>query len=518
MVVIIRQINKKVASPVSKIRTKPIYSGNLSYTTQPNAKKQPQSYTSPTSYRTIQQTTSTKQNHSNSITCSASSTNTPIKQQSNYNSASCVAAHQSSNFLINFSYLTGYATTQSTTQQSNSFPQNYSSSKVSLPLQNPSLNSQFLTNQFNFTTTPKPQNTSQSYNYSQSYGTSQKTTSTSQNFSYSPIYSNVAQQQTSAQPKQIQHITNQKQRKLSTKSDSSTQIKTETQNDSNSFEIQTHICPLCQQNLTGKKFIEFPKCEHRICLICFKKYARSQIKSKNCCTIKCPTKCCKTQLCNSKFLKETNLFEEWAIDLFRRKLGKHFSYVNKDKPCPKCKCPKCNLSNHDGYTCEQNLQYHKRIRMVKGLEKKGKEFLQDTERQHNFSKFIFNKLLYKGCPAWRRFEKALEKYNFISVEEVIQSGYFLWHGTPGKNINSIKNNGFNPRKRKVQEYGEGEYFSKFIEISNYYCDGGNELLLVFVLNSCHHKLFVLGDGLAYILNNPVDWKESYCLPLFVVTL
>jgi len=56
-----------------------------------------------------------------------------------------------------------------------------------------------------------------------------------------------------------------------------------------------------------------------------------------------------------------------------------------------------------------------------------------------------------------------------------------FHGTKGVNIPSILKNGLDPKRRRGQAYGPGEYFGKDPAVSVSYCHGGLELLVFVVV-------------------------------------
>ncbi|KAL7716350.1 RBR-type E3 ubiquitin transferase [Entamoeba marina] len=214
-------------------------------------------------------------------------------------------------------------------------------------------------------------------------------------------------------------------------------------------------------------FTQLPVCGHWICSKCLKDNVQAQINSKNRCIVKCPIEYCRCKLNNHKYFEKMGLFNKQCINGYKKKLDRHYSFIRKDQKCPNCwsdSCPKCHLKRHDGHSCEENKKHKNRIKIIRELEKEGKKFLQDETKQFHYAKRRFNTLL----------------------------------------------NG--------QVYGEGEYFSQFVSVSKDYCRGGNKLFLVYVLKSNEHKLKSFNDGRVCVINNPIDWEMSYCLPIFVVTM
>ncbi|KAL7718573.1 hypothetical protein QTN25_004202 [Entamoeba marina] len=129
-----------------------------------------------------------------------------------------------------------------------------------------------------------------------------------------------------------------------------------------------------------------------------------------------------------------------------------------------------------------------------------------------------NDKINENCPAWKMFVAGKEQVGFSDFKE---SGLFVFHGTPNRNIPPIFENGFNPIKRGVngQVHGPGEYFLQYPKVSKGYCSGGGEKLIVcYILTNISDKLKNVRDGLVYVINNPIGESLSYCLPLFVVTI
>ena len=85
-----------------------------------------------------------------------------------------------------------------------------------------------------------------------------------------------------------------------------------------------------------------------------------------------------------------------------------------------------------------------------------------------------------------------------------------FHGTRDSNIPSILKNGYDPKLRRGQAYGAGEYFAATPTISMGYCSGRkmivNELLLG--KNGTHHTK----HGDIIVMKNP-----DHNLPRFVLT-
>ncbi|KAL3900156.1 MAG: hypothetical protein SGARI_006300 [Bacillariaceae sp.] len=57
----------------------------------------------------------------------------------------------------------------------------------------------------------------------------------------------------------------------------------------------------------------------------------------------------------------------------------------------------------------------------------------------------------------------------------------VFHGTATANVNTILKNGLDPKRRRGQAYGPGEYFSKDPSVSQSYCKGGKSMLVFLVV-------------------------------------
>ena len=86
-----------------------------------------------------------------------------------------------------------------------------------------------------------------------------------------------------------------------------------------------------------------------------------------------------------------------------------------------------------------------------------------------------------------------------------------FHGTSESNITSICANGYDPKRRRGQSYGRGEYFATSPNIPLGYCTGGKKLLLNELLlgqSGVHHTQ----HGDIIVMKNP-----EHDLPRFIIT-
>ncbi|ELP91179.1 hypothetical protein EIN_150060 [Entamoeba invadens IP1] len=178
------------------------------------------------------------------------------------------------------------------------------------------------------------------------------------------------------------------------------------------------------------------------------------------------------------------------------------------------------------YRDEKNLYEQQLAKPLLGqLIQLGKDFIEKTPEAHgqNYTNMgfklqksnsiQFNNFLLENSMSYIRFIKCVEKFGMESIET---SGFFCWHGSNDNCIQSICKNGFDPHKRAGQAYGPGEYFARDPGTSMGYSKGNNHLILTYVLRPKNKGLLVDRDRI-YVVNNPIDWSYSYCLPVLVIT-
>ncbi|KAJ4456295.1 hypothetical protein PAPYR_8534 [Paratrimastix pyriformis] len=120
--------------------------------------------------------------------------------------------------------------------------------------------------------------------------------------------------------------------------------------------------------------------------------------------------------------------------------------------------------------------------------------------------------LAKLCPAAIRFLRQAGSPLDLS------RGFFAWHGTSDAAVDAICWQGFDPRKRGSavgQARGRGEYFGITCQTSAGYCHGGSHILVAFILRDAAPKVI---ENFCYVVDNPVNWETSYCLPIAVVSM
>ena len=110
---------------------------------------------------------------------------------------------------------------------------------------------------------------------------------------------------------------------------------------------------------------------------------------------------------------------------------------------------------------------------------------------------------------FKRFEQA-----FNSLPQGHRKMCLAFHGTPEGNIDSICNNGYNPKLRGTsggQAYGAGEYFATDPNTSLSYCKYGKKMLL--------NELFLGQSGVHHTQHGAIIVMKdpSHELPRFVIT-
>ncbi|KAL7718887.1 PARP catalytic domain-containing protein [Entamoeba marina] len=113
----------------------------------------------------------------------------------------------------------------------------------------------------------------------------------------------------------------------------------------------------------------------------------------------------------------------------------------------------------------------------------------------------------------RRFTEGMKTVDFTDTEK---DGIFCWHGSSEAGIRGICQQGFDPKRRAGQACGRGEYFGGTPQVSEGYSTShhATHMILCYVLKSNITKQYDWG----LVVDNPVDWSYSMCLPLLIVTI
>lgn len=112
-------------------------------------------------------------------------------------------------------------------------------------------------------------------------------------------------------------------------------------------------------------------------------------------------------------------------------------------------------------------------------------------------------------PGGTLFKRFKQKWDSLPKSQRVTC--LAFHGTADKNIKSICQNGYDPKLRRGQAYGAGEYFATTPDIPLGYCKGGKRMLLNELLlgqSGTHHTT----HGTVIVMKDP-----AHDLPRFIVT-
>lgn len=128
---------------------------------------------------------------------------------------------------------------------------------------------------------------------------------------------------------------------------------------------------------------------------------------------------------------------------------------------------------------------------------------------------------------WTSYEKSMEKITHIPGSHKLFINFWetykhdpnqkrmavVFHGTPEERIPEILKHGLDPRYRRTQAFGKGEYFSKEPGLATTYCKGGHKLVvyLIFIPEE-HEKYYSQKDRDIVVVNN-----TSHELPVGVLS-
>ncbi|KAL0230976.1 hypothetical protein GEMRC1_010381 [Eukaryota sp. GEM-RC1] len=192
--------------------------------------------------------------------------------------------------------------------------------------------------------------------------------------------------------------------------------------------------------------------------------------------------------------------------------------------CSKCgtgQCTSCGCFSdqlHLNLSCEEYLEKKKTMGdFLQQLYSKAEEFVQEQWNiQPTLAKpFIRNPYLPLGAPVVQKFAKVVKKHGgFACIDKVV----FAWHGTKHRAVEPIAYEGFNPGFRRGQLHGPGEYFgqSQNPAVSVGYSDGCRYMFVAAVLP--FDGVFSTHGDYCYVVNNPVDFESTYCLPVLILEM
>lgn len=118
------------------------------------------------------------------------------------------------------------------------------------------------------------------------------------------------------------------------------------------------------------------------------------------------------------------------------------------------------------------------------------------------------------APGGKLFQRFKSK--MFSLPKDQRETCLAFHGTRENNIESICKKGYDPKLRRRQKFGKGDYFATTPDVSMKYCDGGKKLLLNELLLGQLGKHSIQYGGKQYG-NNFVMRYPAHSLPRYVIT-
>jgi hypothetical protein len=195
--------------------------------------------------------------------------------------------------------------------------------------------------------------------------------------------------------------------------------------------------------------------------------------------------------------------------------------------CGQSVCPKCQVIDdelHVGRTCAQLVEEKKRGReFLPQLFIAAKKFVQDNwpvdAQMQPIGRVDENPYLEKRYKSLTRFSQGIKTLGHPFPPDLAK-GFFAYHGCPFQAIAPICQNGFDPKRRSGQAYGRGEYFGVTANISHGYSQKGgsqqgfSQMIIVYLLRCTQNTT---KENFCYVVDNPIDWKYAFNLPVLVVT-
>lgn len=183
-------------------------------------------------------------------------------------------------------------------------------------------------------------------------------------------------------------------------------------------------------------------------------------------------------------------------------------------------CGTCNQSLHENCTCAEfgkKMQENSVTKHLEALFVSAEKFA-DSSVDVSLGRVverIRNPSLQRGCPAVLRFVRGLLAKGGVSM---LSQVIFAWHGTNYSAIPSICEHGFDPNRRSGQAYGIGEYFGITAVTSSGYARPStlSNVILLAALLQVPETSVNRGTPFCHIVNNPLHWTHTYCIPLLVV--
>ena len=101
-------------------------------------------------------------------------------------------------------------------------------------------------------------------------------------------------------------------------------------------------------------------------------------------------------------------------------------------------------------------------------------FVARAAKQLEVEKVEHNPASEPGQPLYERFKRAVDHASDKTIR-------LVFHGSPEQNMEAISREGLDPKRRRGQAYGTGEYFGTDVGTSLGYCQGGKKMLVFAVL-------------------------------------
>lgn len=188
-------------------------------------------------------------------------------------------------------------------------------------------------------------------------------------------------------------------------------------------------------------------------------------------------------------------------------------------------CGQCQMIDnihHLNRTCDQIEQGNKNQDFFTQLFNAAREFVGDhwpvDGQMRPIGRIDENPYLTKRYKSLRVFYEGVKKLGY-SLPLDLSKGIFAYHGTSSQSILPICENGFDPKRRSGQVYGRGEYFGITASISHGYSGKGSDTnirqMIICYLLRCPQM--IQKENFCYIVDNPIDGKYSFNLPVLIVT-
>jgi HrpA-like RNA helicase len=193
--------------------------------------------------------------------------------------------------------------------------------------------------------------------------------------------------------------------------------------------------------------------------------------------------------------------------------------------CGQSVCSKCQIIDdelHVGQTCNQFLEAKESPEFLTQLFIAAKKFVKNNwpidDEMQPIGRIDINPYLEKRYKSLKRFYQGMKILGHPFPPD-LSKGFFAYHGTTPQAIVSICENGFDPERRSGQVHGRGEYFGMTAGVSHGYTQKGSQsgirqMIITFLLRC---PQITTKENFCYIVDNPVDWKYAFNLPVLIVT-